>query len=54
MTFHIQIRERRYSCGGQTGNYGDYVSRLRETNSLWLAIAPPGGILRTAKLSAQN
>ncbi|MGC1384469.1 MAG: hypothetical protein WA823_11870 [Candidatus Acidiferrales bacterium] len=28
------------SCGGEPGDYGDYISKVRQANSLWLSIAP--------------
>jgi hypothetical protein len=38
----------RYTCGGEPGNYGNYVSKVKEANALWLSIpAPPAD--RTAK-----
>lgn len=28
----------RYRCGGEPGNYGDYIGAVRRANSLWLAM----------------
>jgi hypothetical protein len=43
-----------YSCGGEPGNYGDYISKVREANSLWHAIAPTGGTSRSTKSNGKK
>jgi len=30
-----------YTCGGEPGNYGDYISKVREANALWLSVPAP-------------
>jgi hypothetical protein len=30
-----------YTCGGEPGNYGDYISKVKEANALWLSIPGP-------------
>jgi hypothetical protein len=44
----------RYSCGSEPGNYGNYVTKVHEANSLWLAIAPSSEIRRSTKSNAKD
>jgi len=30
-----------YTCGGEPGNYGDYITKVKEANALWLSIPGP-------------
>jgi len=30
-----------YKCGGEPGNYGDYIGKVKEANALWLSIPAP-------------
>jgi hypothetical protein len=30
-----------YTCGGEPGNYGNYIGKVKEANALWLSIPPP-------------
>ena len=31
----------KYSCGGESANYGDYLTKVKEANRLWLSIPVP-------------
>jgi len=31
----------KYSCGGESANYGDYLTKVKEANRLWLSIPIP-------------
>jgi hypothetical protein len=44
----------KYTCGGEPGNFGDYLSKVRQANALWLAVPPPGRIAQSAKSKPQN